>query len=50
VEAMLQIIEVVPDAKETGLDHCCEFIEDCEFPELSIKVNSTSCPSVACCS
>ena len=25
-------------AKESGLEQLCEFIEDCEFPELSIRV------------
>jgi coatomer subunit gamma len=38
VNAMLEVIEHVDDAKEDGLEHFCEFIEDCEFPELSVKI------------
>jgi coatomer protein complex subunit gamma len=35
---MNEIIDAVPEAKETGLEQYCEFIEDCEFPELTIKI------------
>lgn len=38
VDALLMIIDEVKDAKEVGLEHCCEFIEDCEFAELSITI------------
>jgi len=38
VEAILGIIKQVPDAKETGLERLCEFIEDCEFPALATQV------------
>lgn len=38
VDALLTIIDEIKDAKEIGLEHCCEFIEDCEFAELSIKI------------
>lgn len=38
VDALIEIIEKINEAKEPGLDHFCEFIEDCEFPELSIKI------------
>lgn len=38
VEAILTICSEVKAAKETGLDHFCEFIEDCEFPSLSVKI------------
>lgn len=38
VDAMLVIIQEVKDATEVGLEHFCEFIEDCEFPELSIRI------------
>ena len=34
VHAYLQ----VPDAKEAGLGHLCEFIEDCEFTLLSTQI------------
>jgi coatomer protein complex subunit gamma len=38
VNTMVTIIEQVKDAQETALEHFCEYIEDCEFPELSIKI------------
>ncbi len=28
----------IPDAKESGLSHLCEFIEDCEFTYLSTQI------------
>lgn len=40
VDSMLEIISAIPDAQEPGLEHFCEFIEDCEFPELSVKILS----------
>ena len=36
----LQIIADIPDAKEMGLSHLCEFIEDCEFTYLSVQVRA----------
>ncbi|ETV71325.1 hypothetical protein H257_13452 [Aphanomyces astaci] len=52
-DAILEIVTVLPDAKETGLLHLCEFIEDCEFTLLSVQIlhvlgvlgPSTSTPS-----
>lgn len=38
VAAILQLIREVPEAKEAGLAHLCEFIEDCEFAVLSCQV------------
>jgi coatomer protein complex subunit gamma len=38
VNAILALIQEIPDAKETGLGHLCEFIEDCEFAYLSVQV------------
>lgn len=38
VHAMLEIIDGVPDAKAEGLDHLCEFIEDCEFADLLVRI------------
>jgi len=38
VEAMLSIMHKIPEATEIGLDQFCEFIEDCEFPELSVRI------------
>eukprot|EP01087_Luapelamoeba_hula_P006403 TRINITY_DN1648_c1_g2_i1.p1 TRINITY_DN1648_c1_g2~~TRINITY_DN1648_c1_g2_i1.p1 ORF type:complete len:876 (+),score=106.12 TRINITY_DN1648_c1_g2_i1:212-2839(+) len=53
VDTILLIISALPEAKEAGLSHLCEFIEDCEFTGLSTKIlhllgregPSTSCPS-----
>lgn len=38
VDTMLTIIAAIPEAKEHGLAHLCEFIEDCEFTQLSTRV------------
>eukprot|EP00020_Sapocribrum_chincoteaguense_P002773 CAMPEP_0170750244 /NCGR_PEP_ID=MMETSP0437-20130122/10824_1 /TAXON_ID=0 /ORGANISM="Sexangularia sp." /LENGTH=919 /DNA_ID=CAMNT_0011089219 /DNA_START=57 /DNA_END=2816 /DNA_ORIENTATION=+ len=38
VEAILEITRAIPEAKEAGLSHLCEFIEDCEFSFLSNKI------------
>mmetsp|Transcript_2420 Transcript_2420/g.3318 ORF Transcript_2420/g.3318 Transcript_2420/m.3318 type:complete len:903 (-) Transcript_2420:132-2840(-) len=38
MNAILEIIEKIPETKETGLEQFCEFIEDCEFPKLSMKI------------
>eukprot|EP00201_Polytomella_parva_P011942 CAMPEP_0175059692 /NCGR_PEP_ID=MMETSP0052_2-20121109/12575_1 /TAXON_ID=51329 ORGANISM="Polytomella parva, Strain SAG 63-3" /NCGR_SAMPLE_ID=MMETSP0052_2 /ASSEMBLY_ACC=CAM_ASM_000194 /LENGTH=891 /DNA_ID=CAMNT_0016325273 /DNA_START=59 /DNA_END=2737 /DNA_ORIENTATION=+ len=38
VGSILALIKEVPDAKEAGLNHLCEFIEDCEFTFLSVQV------------
>jgi coatomer protein complex subunit gamma len=38
VDALLAVIQAVPEAKEAGLAHLCEFIEDCEFSHLSAQV------------
>uniref|UniRef100_A0A914XJ47 Coatomer subunit gamma n=2 Tax=Plectus sambesii TaxID=2011161 RepID=A0A914XJ47_9BILA len=38
VETIISIIEENPDAKETGLSHLCEFIEDCEHAVLATRV------------
>ncbi|KAF0689922.1 Aste57867_18663 [Aphanomyces stellatus] len=37
-DAILEIVSTLPEAKETGLLHLCEFIEDCEFTLLSCKI------------
>lgn len=39
VDSILVLIREIPDAKESGLSHLCEFIEDCEFTYLSTQVN-----------
>eukprot|EP00475_Leptophrys_vorax_P004173 TRINITY_DN12491_c0_g1_i1.p1 TRINITY_DN12491_c0_g1~~TRINITY_DN12491_c0_g1_i1.p1 ORF type:complete len:892 (+),score=138.66 TRINITY_DN12491_c0_g1_i1:102-2777(+) len=38
VDAILILIREIPDAKEIGLSHLCEFIEDCEFTYLSSQI------------
>lgn len=38
VETIVSIIENVPEAQESGLEHLCEFIEDCEFSSLLVKI------------
>ncbi|CAE8603112.1 unnamed protein product [Polarella glacialis] len=53
VDALIMIIENIPAAREAGLLHLCEFIEDCEYPNLCTRilgflgeeVASTSLPS-----
>ncbi|CAG2194926.1 coatomer subunit gamma-2-like [Mytilus edulis] len=38
VESVITIIEENPEAKEAGLGHLCEFIEDCEHTVLATKI------------
>ncbi|EFJ08461.1 hypothetical protein SELMODRAFT_185391 [Selaginella moellendorffii] len=38
VDSILILINEIPDAKESGLVHLCEFIEDCEFTYLSTQI------------
>jgi len=38
IDAILSIVRLVPEAKETALTHLCEFIEDCEFTYLSTQI------------
>jgi coatomer protein complex subunit gamma len=38
VDSIVTLISAIPDAKEMGLLHLCEFIEDCEFTYLSTQV------------
>lgn len=38
VDTILHLIGQIPDAKEAGLMHLCEFIEDCEFTALSTSI------------
>lgn len=37
-ETFIHLIQEFPDAKEKGLSHLCEFIEDCEHTSLAVKV------------
>jgi coatomer protein complex subunit gamma len=38
VDTIIHIIDENADAKDTGLAHLCEFIEDCEHPALATRV------------
>ncbi|KAJ5748831.1 uncharacterized protein N7511_010527 [Penicillium nucicola] len=38
VESMFDLIKFVPESKEDALAHLCEFIEDCEFTKLSVRI------------
>nr|POE62514.1 putative coatomer subunit gamma [Quercus suber] len=38
VESMFDLIKFVPDSKEEALAHLCEFIEDCEFTKLAVRI------------
>jgi coatomer protein complex subunit gamma len=35
---LMLCLQEIPDAREAGLAHLCEFIEDCEFTFLSVQV------------
>ncbi|KAL4704311.1 hypothetical protein ACJJTC_012887 [Scirpophaga incertulas] len=37
-EAIIALVEENPDAKEIGLAHLCEFIEDCEHTSLAVRI------------
>ncbi|CAB3365573.1 Hypothetical predicted protein [Cloeon dipterum] len=37
-DTIITIIEENPEAKETGLAHLCEFIEDCEHTSLAVRI------------
>lgn len=38
VEAIFDLIRFVPEAKEDSLATLCEFIEDCEFTKLAVRI------------
>ncbi|KMZ07035.1 coatomer subunit gamma isoform X3 [Drosophila simulans] len=38
VDTIITIIEENADAKESGLSHLCEFIEDCEHVSLAVRI------------
>ena len=38
VEAIFDLIKFVPESKEEALAHLCEFIEDCEFTKLAVRI------------
>lgn len=37
-DSIVELMNAIPDTKETSLFHLCEFIEDCEFTELSTQI------------
>ncbi|KAJ3298811.1 Coatomer subunit gamma-2 [Borealophlyctis nickersoniae] len=38
VQAIFDIIHHIPESKEFALSHLCEFIEDCEFTKLAVRI------------
>ncbi|CAG8677291.1 79_t:CDS:10, partial [Acaulospora morrowiae] len=38
VNAIFDLVKFIPESKEVALAHLCEFIEDCEFTKLSVRV------------
>lgn len=38
VESMFDLIKFVPESRDEALSHLCEFIEDCEFTKLAVRV------------
>ncbi|KAG8775133.1 coatomer subunit gamma [Ceratobasidium sp. 428] len=38
VEALFDMVARVADARDAALAHLCEFIEDCEFTKLSVRI------------
>jgi Adaptin N terminal region len=38
VEAIFDMIKYIGESKEQALSHLCEFIEDCEFTKLSVRI------------
>ncbi|KAI3649958.1 hypothetical protein MP228_005590 [Amoeboaphelidium protococcarum] len=38
VEGLFDFIRTVPDVKDSALAHLCEFIEDCEFTRLAVRI------------
>ncbi|CAO3626491.1 unnamed protein product [Cunninghamella echinulata] len=38
VEAIFDMVKFITDSKDSALSHLCEFIEDCEFTKLSVRI------------
>ncbi|KAK3112117.1 coatomer subunit gamma [Teratosphaeriaceae sp. CCFEE 6253] len=38
VESLFDLVKFVPESKEEALSHLCEFIEDCEFTKLAVRI------------
>ena len=37
-QSIVELMTAIPDTKDTSLFHLCEFIEDCEFTDLSTQI------------
>lgn len=38
VEALIDVVTFIPQAKEMALENLCDFIEDCEFNEILVRI------------
>ena len=38
VDGIFEIIAMIPESKDAALSHLCEFIEDCEFTRLAVRI------------
>lgn len=38
VEALFDLVQFVPQSKEVALENLCDFIEDCEFNEILVRI------------
>lgn len=38
VDSIVELMNIIPDTKDSSLLHLCEFIEDCEFSELIVQI------------
>ncbi|QLQ80855.1 hypothetical protein HG537_0E02100 [Torulaspora globosa] len=38
VEALIDLVTFIPQAKEMALENLCDFIEDCEFNEILVRI------------
>lgn len=38
VEALIDMVSFVPQAKDVALENLCDFIEDCEFNEILVRI------------
>lgn len=38
VQSLFDMIYFIPESRDSALENLCEFIEDCEFPELTVRI------------
>ncbi|GAM19255.1 hypothetical protein SAMD00019534_024300 [Acytostelium subglobosum LB1] len=38
LDAILNVVNHIPESKEIALNELCDFIEDCEYPDLSVQI------------